>query len=173
MNEPESRRPAIEPATAHLFAAAALASPVMPVDFLVVELRRAFDATQWLAAAVRAAQQADLPLPAAQFDLDENVMRGDARAFVAALRAAPLESLDQLRRRAIVLYDAATDVNERNRAFAAYAIGVATALAEHGTMLSHQPRRDLDIMLTELAAALPPDIASVFERAAMSPVSLP
>jgi hypothetical protein len=154
----------INHASAHSLATAVLGSPVVPVDFLVEHVRHAADASDWIINALRLVCSAPLPLPTVEWSTPENVPVG-AVNLAEWLCDLDRETLDRIRARAVVLFGAASRIDERNQALMAYALAVATGLIEHGTLLTNQARRDVDLMMAELAAVAPAPIAAVFERA--------
>lgn len=164
MTDSSRRSLRVDPSTAHRIVAAALESPVMPVDFLVRELRQTADAAEWIAQALHTVANADLPLPHPDFEGHGAAcaLHGSVRD---ALLACSVPSLNRLRKRAIVLYDTATEIHERNGCLAVYILAVATGLSQHGVLLSHHARRDIDLMCAELVAAVPPDIGEIVDRA--------
>lgn len=168
MTEPSRRSPSVDPSTAFHIASAALESPVMPIDFLVTELRQTYNGAEWIADALRGVAGADLPLPRPEFwcQGSDHALPGSVRD---TLMACSVPSLNRLRKRAIILHESATDIHERNGCLAVYVLAVATGLAQHGVLLSHQPRHDLDIMFAELASAAPADIGEILDRALTAP----
>lgn len=156
--------PHIDPASAHSLATALLGSPVMPVDFLVEHLRHDADASLWIRHALVEVCEASLPLP--RVDVHASLQRsGNTFDPVAWLIELDREMLDRIRSRAVVLYGTAARIDERNRALMAYALAVAVGLSRHGVLLTNQPRREVDLMLAELAVVAPVAFASILDQA--------
>jgi len=154
----------IDHASAHSLATAVLGSPVVPVDFLVEHLRHAVDAADWVAEALQTVCRAPMPLPIVDvhgFECNHAPRVNLAEWLVDRDR----DTLDRIRARAVVHFGAAAGVDERNQALMAYALAVATGLVSHKSLLTNQARRDVDLMMAELAAVAPAPIAQVFEQA--------
>lgn len=156
--------PKIDPASAHSLATALLGNPVMPVDFLVEHLRHDADASPWIRHALIEICEAALPLP--RVDIHASVRHpGGTADVIGWLIELDCEMLDRIRSRAVVLYGAAARIEERNQALMAYALAVAVGLSQHGVLLTNQPRREIDLMLAELAATAPIAFASILDQA--------
>lgn len=154
----------IDPASAHSLTTALLESPVMPVDFLVEHLRHDADASLWIRRALIETCEAALPLP--RVDTHASLRHPDGTTdTIAWLIELDREMLDRIRSRAVVLYGAAARIEERNQALMSYALVVAVGLSQHGVLLTSQSRREVDLMLAELAAVAPIAFTTILDQA--------